>query len=800
MAFNPLKNKKPSESEIPYDGQQDSTVQAPTQSVNTNNSTSINNSNINNSNDSTIHATSTPAAALDADDHDLLNYEQAGARPRMNQAENIPQDVSYEGVQVSELQNSGVNTQAVLNAPDTKKVIDKKNYFNTPLLESTPLDLVLRGFGLLDGYGGTIAKGRFYKILNQEIILKENEENRWYNRTEKTGYINAISLAKHLIAIKEGIDYKSKDNQGYLFREACKKLGELPKTLEALEAASAKNEQPANMAQSVDTTVKTEKSETASNNEVATDAPVQGEAPKEKAKKPFINWKELNNQLRNIPVNLVVETVFGGYMKKENWKIPETNDTIAITGQLWNSWKSDVGGEGALSLVEYYICETENIDKNVGDNWKLVRSKATQLLLQHFQSELDTDAFSNIEIKEHFNEPFCMPHVLDFKINQVRNYLHEKRGLPLWLINKQIGRGFLFAGFPSDWTQPKNLKNPDLLTDDNVWATFLSANGSAAEMRAIARSDNFAKLVAKGSVKEAGGYVIKAESDCSERSVAALEAAVDSMSYHAIYPGRNTISCMGVTYKLAAQAAIEALQAGGSFNLAFDNDMAGNEAAVNFRDEMITEVGEEEYKQFVAEQKIRYFDLAIRCLREQIEQGQPYYFDVKNNDSGRQAAIIFQQQLFQVMEKNEVKHLIEQGLIKYANVCPEFIKMKNPEQEAQSVIGLLNSTSPYYLRIVVDDDEQPDATAKREAFEKAFDKLSQGKREQWEKEGKIIYKKEGIAKDWNEYFNYMKNKPEFKAFIQNQEEHYAHYNTMEVDNGNGQTKTKKVGFGSKLKR
>jgi hypothetical protein len=795
MAFNPLKNKKPSEPEISYDAQQDT-------HANKTASPSVS-PNLNEPAPQTHLQPEHSALNLDSEDSDLLNYEQAGAMPvPPAQAEHIPQDASYEGVQVSELQHSGVNTQAVLNEPGTKKIIDKKNYFNTPLLESTPLDLVLRGFGLLEGYGSTTAKGRFYTILEQEISLKENEENKWYNRTAKTGNINAISLAKHLIAIKEGLDYKSKDNQGYLFREACKKLNDLPKNLEALEAPVAtEKEKPVtdNVAP-----------QNEANESVAQSGQPDTQTEQPKAKKPFINWKELNNQLRNIPVNLVIETVFGGYMKKENWKIPETDDTLGLTGQLWKSWKTDEGGEGSLSLVEYYICETEYIDKNVGDNWKIVRQKATKLLLQHFQSELDTDAFSNMEIKEHFNEPFSMPHVIDFKINQVRNYLHEKRGLPLWLINKQIGKGFLFAGFPSDWTQPKNLKNPDLLTDDNVWATFLSANGSAAEMRAIARSDNFAKLVAKGSVKEAGGYVIKAESDCAERSVAALEAAVDSMSYHAIYPGRNTISCMGVTYKLAAQAAIEALQRGGSFNLAFDNDKAGNQAAVHFREEMIAELGEEEFKQFVAEQKIRFFDLGIRCLREQIELGQPYYFDVKNDETGRVAATLFQQALFQVMEKNEVKHLIEQGLIKYANVCPEFINMKNPDQEAQTVVSLLNSNSPYYLRIENDEDDNSPETpakreamektaAKREAFEKAFDKYSQGKREQWEKEGKIIYGKEGIAKDWNEYFNYMKNKPEFKALMQEQEEHYAHYNTMEVDNGNNSNKTKKVSFGNKLK-
>ncbi len=187
-----------------------------------------------------------------------------------------------------------------------------------------------------------------------------------------------------------------------------------------------------------------------------------------------------------------------------------------------------------------------------------------------------------------------MPHVIDFKINQVRQYLNEKRQLPLWIIDKQIKAGSLFAGYPSDWKEEPNLNNPEKLKNDKVWATFLAVNGNAAEMRAIERTDQFAKILAKGSDKEMGGFLIKAEKEVNEKTVVACEAAIDTMSYHAFYPGRIVTSCMGVNFNLAVKSAMEALDHDFKFQLAFDNDLAGNEAAVRFKEQLIHEIGEED--------------------------------------------------------------------------------------------------------------------------------------------------------------------------------------------------------------
>ena len=54
-------------------------------------------------------------------------------------------------------------------------------------------------------------------------------------------------------------------------------------------------------------------------------------------------------------------------------------------------------------------------------------------------------------------------------------------------------------------------------------------------------------------------------------------------------------------------------------------------------------------------------------------------------------------------------------------------------------------------------------------FMKAFYKISEQRFEQWENEGKIITSKQAIAKDWNEYLQYQKKKPEFRNYLESLE-------------------------------
>ena len=665
----------------------------------------------------------------------------------------------FEGQKINDLEQTGFQTIELLRVA-SKNMIDKPK-FNTAFLDATPLNLVFQSFNAEEKSPTT------YRFMNFDFSIKEN---KWFNATERKGNINAISLTKQLLAIQENLN--EYDNQKTLFIASCKKLNALQQEVQNLQNISEQEEQkPA------------EKVEVKAENIVTPQiTPVQNNVP---AKTPYkkIDWKQLTEQLNSIPLDMVME--FIGANPNEDghrgqWKIYKTGHNVQVNGNMWKNWNSNGGGHGAISLLTEYISIVENINTRDPESKKSVRMIAIKQLMNEFGSDFDS-VLLGAGATPNFKVPFAMPHVIDFKINEVRNYLHEKRGIPMWIINKQIDTGNLFAGCPSDWkpnAHTPHLKNPDKLKNEYVWAVFLATNGNAAEMRGIDRYDSYAKILAAGSDKSVGGFLLKAERDCTEKTVSALEAAIDSMSYHAFYPGRVAISCMGVNFGLAVSSALEALDVGYKFQLSFDNDLAGNEAAVGFKDKLIDEVGEDAYKEYVSKGQVKFFDLGIKVLQETVKNNETFYFDVKNNDRGMEAVRMFQEQLFNVVPKETVKHLLAKGKLRYINVCPDFNLIQDPKLEARQVVDLLESGKPYYLRSIEDfesEEKKPELRAKRIQFEKAVNDLSQGKISLWEKDGRLIYEKQAIAKDWNEFFLHMKSQPEMQDTLRKQEEQYIHY-------------------------
>lgn len=699
------------------------------------------------------------------------------------------QNSSFEGVKISDLQETGLNTISLLKV--ASKNMENKTRFNVPLLETTYLPFIL------EQLGGVLKQPNVYIINEQEISIKP-EESKWFNVTKRKGSRNAISLMKHLIAIKEKVDEFEEKNT--LFISACKKLTELQELANKQENDYIPgNEKHDDLQQSGDLP------ENSQNN---TDTP----AP---ANKPKIDWKARDEALNSIPLSILFEEI-GGHNNEDGqsgkWKIYDTAENVGLTGDFkWYSWNAQQGGIGAISYMKYHIAKLQNLNLNSKDDSVLAYKGAVQELLKMFGSELgnfDYDPNAQIEYKK----PFSMPHVIDFKINQVRSYLHEKRGLPMWVINKQIKAGLIFAGYPSDWPKPpKYLFHPDKCKDEDIWATFLSINGEAAEMRAIKRTDNFAKILASGSSKDLGGFLIKAEKTHSERTVAALEASIDTCSYHAFYPGRVATSCMGVNFNLAVKAALEVVEKNAvivenyenpenylyKFQLAFDNDLAGNEAAVRFKERMIEEVGAEEYKNLKNTGILNYFDLSVRCFKEAMQNDDIFYFDVLNNPMGREAAIMFQETLAKDIGMPAIRNYLQEGKLKYANLWPNFGLMQNPEKEAETIYNLLCSDKPFYLRMKEDlsDEEKkvPNTKLKKDLFLSTFNKIAEQRKEQWEQEGKIIYNKENVAKDWNEYFLYQKKKPEFRNYLEGLDlEFNEKYNSKNVEPVSTTTKKMKI--------
>lgn len=693
-------------------------------------------------------------------------HEDFSAQIPQTPQEEPSKPLQYEGQNIDDLEKSGISTVNFL-----KSVPSQNPKFNVPLLEALPLDFILEKMDAKKKYENK------YDIYGQEISIKEN---KWYNTTQKKGNIKALSLIKHLTAIHENIN--EYENSKMLFISACKLAEQFAldfKNIHTNEINKKSND-------SVDSKQANSK---------------QTENLNDKLKNKTIDVATLSysdiRAMKDLFNNLSISLIFEHFGSSPNsggtrgkWKVWKTGQNIQATGEKWYNFNLLKGGVGAFSLTEHLIAQEQNIDERVPENKKLLEQTAMQELITHFGSDYDLSAVNTNKNNFEYKIPFYMPYVIDFKLNKVKQYLHEKRGLPKWLIDKQVKAGNLFAGYPSDWKEDPHLRNPEKLSNEKVWATFLAVNGNAAEMRAIERTDELAKLLAKGSDKDSGGFIIKAEKDCNEKIVNACEAAMDAMSYHSMFPGRIATSCMGVNYNLAVKAAIDALEHNYKFYLGFDNDQAGIEAAVGFQKKMIEEIGDEDYYTELNAGNIKYFELGIRCLFQSLKHGERFYLDVKNNENGMEAVKMFQRQLSTVMPKEKISELVQQGKIKYINIEPIYQAINNPREEAQNTLNLLNSGKPYYLVL-----KQPSKNFKNgeehdvgyeialknfNEFKKELFTLLGDKKSTFENDGKIIYKKIAFAKDWNDYYNLMQKDPKFVANQKEICERYEHY--LQQDN------------------
>lgn len=766
--------------------------------------------------------------------------------------EEVSHEVSYEGTPLSDLQETAVDTLSGIgdfntDGENTKETpSNQKKTFNIPYLDNLPLDKYLIACGATVNENSVGTKS--YLINGQEISIKEN---KWYNKTQNRGRIKLISLVTHLLALEQNIDETIVENRKKLFYKACTNITTI--------SASSEFNQEITDSKEIIKEVKTKEEE------------------KQEQESKYARIKLINEQLNNISLVSVLEYI-GATPNEDNqkgkWKIHDSGDNVGITGQQWYSWKENEGGIGAISFTMFYLASTNNWNLKDEESRKSARRAAISYLKEAFGIE-DLSKYSSNDLANIvFKEPFAMPHAIDEKIDVVKSYLHEKRSLPLWVINKQIKGGFLFAGFPSDWKQPKELRSPELLSNDQVWATFLSSNGTAAEMRAVQlpSSNPLSKLLAKGSDKELGGFVLKAEKEFNEKTLTALEASIDSMSYHAIYPGRIATSCMGVNFNLAIKLAKQAFERDYVFELGFDNDLAGNEAAVRFRinlieslgkdawEEYLDEIGEESikeikikdqteldslktenterilnekmkeeasiawnntgmteplhifeetfkkqyatnqieklglelYNEYARNNKIRYFDLGLRCLEESINTDKIFYFDVSDNEIGLEAVKLFQGQAHKRFGKEYVQNAIKNNKLKYINVWPDLAKAFDLEKEAAQVIEKIESGKPYYIRLKdLNEEDNSKSQEKINLFLEEFYSQAGDRIELWKEKGLLIESKEAIAKDWNEYLIYCKeNKPTFNNEINALEEKFAHYAVME-EKKKGRKKGKK---------
>lgn len=241
------------------------------------------------------------------------------------------------------------------------------------------------------------------------------------------------------------------------------------------------------------------------------------------------------------------------------WKIHGVGN-IWYTGkiQAWKNLNTESKGPGGISLVAH----ARNIDRDAAVAW----------LVQEFGDQISDEmraAVGGEEVRKEFIPPNAYPDA----IAEVRRYLtgtlKEERGLPVSLIDAEIANGNIYA------THPENKKTniPYRGTTNCVFLAPVSA-----ELRGT-RPDGF-KGTCEGADPDISGYRVAAAPAAAEHLFAMTEAAIDALSYRALFPGRFAFSTNGVNrFFLQLRLALEAVSAGYGVRLAFDADTPGDVGA-----------------------------------------------------------------------------------------------------------------------------------------------------------------------------------------------------------------------------
>lgn len=683
--------------------------------------------------------------------------------------------------------NANMNASAPAPANQAPARAKPQNVSNNiAYLDSTPLLIIMDHFCNPEFFSKEMPAKHLYNNvfeMNRYKIRVNVEENKWYNIDTKRGNTNALSLARELIAIHDDLNL----NDPECFRLACSKATKEVNTIQR------NIERYTNLDELIALTKEKQSQSKNAGYKSSGPAKTQEEIIKEEAEKAQQSkeaWNAIRDHLNSIPMREIAEWL-GATPNEDNnpnlWKFHTTGHNVSINGQQWKNWNhSGNGGVGAIGFMKQYISITESIPETED---KVLYKKAFNALMKEFGDMKGQYILSG----DDFKTAFCFPHILPGKTKEIKYYLNGERGIPNWIINKQISNGVLFAGFPSDWEPDKLLRESEKMKNDRVWATFLAPNGMAAEMRGIANNLP-AKVLAKGSEKNTGGYLVPAEPQYNENVLAICEAAVDATSYSSLYPGRSSTSVMGVNVELAIELMFEADEKGLKSYISFDNDYAGNCATYQFHKKVLDQVEEEDYENYLKEGKIKYFELASQIFKESLKTGITFYFDMDSKVDGMEASNLFLRTLFREMDREDVKNHLIKGRLKVNNVCPKWAEIKDPDLEAKTAVEMLKKNYRYYyypedikpLSDVKEKDPEKEAMRqaiheghiqRRKAFMEAFEKHAGPENLiLWKMDKRIADSIEPIAKDWNEWMKYqLAHNKELKKEFDNREIEFKHY-------------------------
>ena len=278
----------------------------------------------------------------------------------------------------------------------------------------------------------------------------------------------------------------------------------------------------------------------------------------EKKNEALERYQVRREAMNEIDISLVLERLGadnGQDGDRTKWKIPGFGNIIT-QGQRWKNVNTNVHkGFGGVRLVMH----AKDFERE---------GEALRWMEEQFgpADKIDNaikaaDSGKRKDRPQYFDPPQAMDHVWD----RVREYLTKERGIPSSLVDKMHEAGTLYGNLAFHEIRKQHYGSPR--------AIFLGP--ASAEIREIT-PDGF-KGCATGSDTDNSCFHVPHYEEAEENILAIQEAAVDSLSYGALFPGRYAVSTNGVgRFQLQYRLCLEAMDSQYGVRLAFDADQAGD--------------------------------------------------------------------------------------------------------------------------------------------------------------------------------------------------------------------------------